>query len=232
MKYLVSGSSSGLGKYLSEHLDNAIGFGRNENLDFDTSYETAIVHCAFNKENVVSDYYKYLEDNIFLTKHLLENLKYKKFVYISSVDIYSEDQNMYSTFKRFSESIVEKFPNTLILRCPTLLGSTMKPNHIHKIKDEVEKLSLSEQSTFCYMNMSKIAQFLLDDISQYRGAIDFVPRDFTKLSEVKEYFKSSTNLGAYTYKTHTDKFINPIYKLDEKYSWSSFDNFQEYVQSM
>jgi len=232
MKYLVSGSSSGLGKYLLANLDDAKGFGRNENLDFDTSYETTIVHCAFNKENTISDYYKYLEDNIFLTKNLLEDLKYKKFVYISSVDVYAEDQNMYSTFKRFSESIVDKFPNTLILRCPTLIGNTMKPNHIHKIKDQIENLSLSENSTFCYVNMSKIASFLFDNIAEYSGVIDFVPKDFTRLSEVKEYFKSSTNLGNYTYKTHIDKFINPVYKLQEKYSWNSFDNFKEYVQSM
>ena len=71
-----------------------------------------------------------------------------------------------------------------------------------------------------------------DNIAEYSGVIDFVPKDFTKLSEVREYFKSSTSLGAYTYKTHIDKFINPVYKLQEKFSWNSFDNFREYVQSM
>ena len=231
MKYLVSGKNSGLGKFLFDNLDECQGFGRNDSLAFDTNSETTIIHCAFNKSNTVDDYYKYLDDNIFLTKSMLEDLAYKKFVYISSIDVYSEDKNIYATFKKFSESIVEKFPNTLILRCPTLIGNTMKPNHIHKIKEQVESLSLSEKSTFCYMNMQNIKDFLSEDLSNFSGVIDFVPIDKTELSEVKTFFKSSTKLGNYTYTTHTEHFQNPIYNLGEKYNWKSFDNFVRYVSS-
>ena len=163
---------------------------------------------------------------------MLENCQYKKFVYISSIDVYSEDQNLYSTFKKFAESIVEKFPNTLILRCPTLLGYTMKPNHIHKIKEEVDNITLSEHSTFCYMNMEKIKDFLSDDLTSHNGIIDFVPIDETKLYQIKEYFKSNTELGNYTYKSQTGRYVNPIYNLGENYKWSSFDNFKEYVASI
>lgn len=232
MKYLVSGNSSGLGKYLYENLEDCSGFGRNDSLDFDTKSETTIVHCAFNKSNKIDDYYKYLNDNIFLTQYLLENCQYKKFVYISSIEVYSEDQNLYSTFKKFAESVVAKFPNTLILRCPTLLGYTMKPNHIHKIKEEVDNITLSEHSTFCYMNMEKIKDFLSNDIVSHNGIIDFVPTDETKLHEIKEYFKSKTELGNYTYKSNTGSYVNPIYNLGENYKWSSFDNFVEYVASI
>ena len=232
MKYLVSGNSSGLGKYLYENLEDCSGFGRNDSLDFNTKSETTIIHCAFNKLNKIDDYYKYLNDNIFLTQYLLENCQYKKFVYISSIDVYSEDQNFYSTFKKFAESLVKKFPNTLILRCPTLLGYTMKPNHIHKIKEEVDNITLSEHSTFCYMNMEKIKDFLSNDIASHNGVIDFVPTDETKLHEIKEYFKSNTKLGNYTYKSQTGSYVNPIYNLGENYKWSSFDNFAKYVASI
>ena len=79
-RFLITGVGSGLGKYLLDHIPNSVGLKRGEfNLikykDFDT-----IIHCAFNKENIITDYKKYLEDNIFLTQKLLQ-LKYKKFIF-------------------------------------------------------------------------------------------------------------------------------------------------------
>ena len=102
---LITGINSGLGKYLYESLSHSVGLNRSTN--FETikhiEYDT-IIHCAFNKENNISDYKKYLDDNIFLTQRL-KKLKYKKFVYISSVDVYQKTKNLYSHFKVFSETL-------------------------------------------------------------------------------------------------------------------------------
>jgi dTDP-D-glucose 4,6-dehydratase len=60
-KYLVTGIKSGLGKYLYENLPDAHGLDRGGfNLIKDEEYDT-IIHCAFNKENVITDYKKYLD---------------------------------------------------------------------------------------------------------------------------------------------------------------------------
>jgi len=157
-KYLRSGNKSGLGKYLYDNLPKSLGFGRKDfNLvkreDFDT-----IIHCAFNKENNPLNYYQYLEDNIFLTQELL-NLKPKKFIYISTVDVYNPSPTMYGLFKKFAESIVEKDKNALILRCSMMLGPTMKPNHITKLKNNIEQIGLSDESTFNYILMDDILNF-------------------------------------------------------------------------
>ena len=75
-KFLITGIGSGLGKYLFENLPNSIGLSRDTfNLIKNEDYDT-IIHCAFNKENNITDYFKYLEDNIFLTQNLLK-LKYR-----------------------------------------------------------------------------------------------------------------------------------------------------------
>ena len=80
-RFLVTGVNSGLGKYLYENLPNSLGLNRdNFNLIKNEEYDT-IIHCAFNKENIITDYEKYLDDNIFLTQRL-KKLNYKKFVYI------------------------------------------------------------------------------------------------------------------------------------------------------
>ena len=226
-KILVTGIGSGLGKYLFENLPNSLGLSRdNFNLVKDEDIDT-IIHCAFNKENVVTNYKKYLDDNIFLTQRL-KNICAPNFVYISTVDVYQENPTMYAHFKRFSETLLNK--NDLILRCPMMLGSTMKPNHATKLKDNIESLGLSGESQFNYILMSDLLEFFIsEDYKQYKGIIDFVSNDLVKLEDVKQYFNSSTKLGEYVYQNNLD-FQNPIFKLNEKYNKSSFEKIKQYFK--
>jgi len=230
-EYLISGNKSGLGKYLNDNLPDSLGFGRNElNLVKREDFNT-IIHCAFNKEQYqIQDYYKYLQDNIFLTQDLL-NLSHHKFVYISTVDVYQDNPNYYGLFKRFAESIVEKNPNALILRCSMMLGPDMKPNHVTKLKDNVDKLGLSSDSTFNYILMSDILEFFSSgDYLEYSGVVDFISNEVIKLSQVKSYFNSTTELGNYTYESYNLYSMFPIYTLNKKYNKSSLKNLKTYYE--
>ena len=204
MKYIVTGINSGLGKYLHENIPNSLGIDRN-NLDLILSQintDDIIIHCAFNKTNDIKDHYDYLHDNIFLTKQLLE--LGNRMIYISSIDVYLQD-NIYSLFKKFGESIVSRYPNTLILRCPALIGKYMKPNHLFKIK-EGQDIGLSGSSTFNYILYSDV----LDIISSKKiGTYDLVSKQNVSLNTVKELFESNSKFGTYLYMT-PNKFTNPI----------------------
>jgi dTDP-4-dehydrorhamnose reductase len=226
-RFLVTGVNSGLGKYLYENLPNSLGLNRdNFNLIKNEEYDT-IIHCAFNKENIITDYEKYLDDNIFLTQRL-KKLNYKNFVYISTVDVYQENPSMYSHFKRFSETLLDE--NDLILRCPMMLGNTMKPNHATKLISNIDSLGLSKDSTFNYILMDDLIEFFSSkDYKQHNGVIDFVSNGLVKLEEVKKYFNSTTKLGEYTYQNNVE-YPNPIFKLDEKYNKSSFDKLKQYFK--
>ena len=226
-RFLITGVGSGLGKYLLDHIPNSVGLKRGEyNLikheDFDT-----IIHCAFNKENIITDYKKYLEDNIFLTQDL-KKLNSTKFVYISTVDVYQENPTMYAHFKRFAETLLE--PEDLILRCPMMLGSTMKPNHATKLKNNIESLGLSEESEFSYLLMDDLVEFFISgDYKPHKGVIDFVPKGTVKLKYVKKHFNSTTQLGEYVYKNSLD-YVNPIYTLNSKYNKTALDNLIKYYE--
>jgi hypothetical protein len=224
-KFLITGIGSGLGKYLYNTIPNSLGLNRNNfNLIKHEDYDT-IIHCAFNKENIITDHKKYLDDNIFLTQRL-KTLNYSKFVYISTVDVYQQNPNMYSTFKQLSETMMDK--KDLILRCPMMLGDTMKPNHATKIKDNIESLGLSGESKFNYLLMSDLLEFFISkDYKQYKGVIDFVANGLVKLEDVKQHFNSTTKLGEYVYENNLE-FTNPIFKLNEKYNKSSLDNLKQY----
>jgi hypothetical protein len=223
--FLITGINSGLGKHLYNNLPNSLGLNR-DNFDSikDESYQT-IIHCAFNKENIITDYKKYLDDNILLTQRL-KNLKYNKFIYISTIDVYQEYHNMYSFFKKFSETLLDD--KDLILRCSMMLGPTMKPNHLTKIKSNIDHISLSKDSTFNYILMDDLVEFFIsNDYLGYSGVIDFVSNSNITLNELKQIINSTTQLGEYTYKSNLE-FTNPIYKLNNKYNKTSINNLKKY----
>lgn len=209
--YLITGVMSGLGEYLAYQLTNGDGLHRYNLLDLSyfTQYDT-VVHCAFNKSNDITNYYEYLSDNIFLTQKLLD-VSYRHFIYISSIDVYNGTNN-YSLFKRFAESVVERKYNTLILRCPMIIGPTMKENHLTKMLcSDNEKLTLSGESTFNYILQKDILEFIRSEkYRELNGIYDLVSNNNVKLKDIKKEFDSTVEFGDYVYET-PNEFKNPIH---------------------
>jgi len=225
MKYLITGINSGLGKYLLKNLPNSLGLDRDNFNEIKNAEFDIIIHCAFNKENVISDYRKYIEDNIFLITKL-QNLRTRKFVYISTIDVYNGPQNTYSLFKIFAESLLNN--NDLCIRCSMLVGDTMKDNHLTKLFKSESNITLSGDSIFNYVLMDDLSNFFLkEDILKLSGTIDFVANDNLKLEEVKILFKSNTNFGNFIYKV-PDYYKFPIYKIYKDYNQSSINNLKKY----
>ena len=83
-------------------------------------------------------------------------------MFISSIDVYQEEDNLYKTSKLMAESIVNKMAtNSLTLRCSAILGETMRKNNFRKIIEDVDpKLSLSGESSFNYILQEDILNFL------------------------------------------------------------------------
>jgi len=230
-KYLVTGVKSGLGKYLYENLPDVNGLDRGGfDLIKDEEYDT-IIHCAFNKAQThadIGDHYGYLDDNIFLTQDLL-TLKYKKFIYISTIDVYPTVQNVYGLFKRLAESVVKQKPGTIILRCSMILGENTKPNHITKLKDGIDRLTLSGQSKFNYILNSDILKFIESySVRCPEGIIDFVANTPAELNEVVSMISPNTELLTYIYDANY-KWVNPIYDTYEEFNKSSLNNLNQYI---
>jgi nucleoside-diphosphate-sugar epimerase len=228
MKYLVTGIKSGLGKYLYENLPDVVGLDRGGfDLIKDKDYDI-IIHCAFNKTIDVEDHYQYLEDNIFLTQKLV-NLNYKKFIYISTIDVYPTEPNLYGLFKRFAESIVEQKPNTTILRCSMILGKDTKPNHVTRLKENTPYIGLSGDSTFNYILNKDILSFIQSYSEKCPGGvIDFVSNDSLKLEITHQTLKSNTQLRQFIYNSDYT-FNNPIYNIYPEFNKSSLDNLKQYI---
>lgn len=214
MKYLITGSSSGLGKYLHDQL-GGITYKRTGTNVGETE---VIIHCAFNRAKEINstNLYQYLSDNIFLTKKLAK-ISHKKFIYISSVDVYPKDNKkhsedevidvnqvseIYGISKLMSESIVRNFSsNFLILRCSALLGKDAKDNSLIKISKETHPtLSLSSQSVFNYILHTDVLEFIKIAIEKdLQGVYNLASSRNIFLSQISKLFGKKVGFGDYIY---------------------------------
>lgn len=233
---LITGTSSGLGKYLSQNL-GCVALTRENKaqvlLDYRNNCFDAIVHCAFNPERKVSDWYQYLQDNILLTKELAM-LPHKKFIYFSSIDIYRDENTNYKLTKLMAESVVQKMATSpLILRCSAILGETMRPNSLAKLLFEKNaKLSLASLSSFNYILQSDILEAVSKAVhTEIEGVVDFVSSTDVFLSDVDEMYGSEASFGSYVYMT--PRLSNAkITKLSPKVNKTSEEVIVEYYNEL
>ena len=177
---LVTGSKSGLGKYLCEEF-KVIGIDRQTDVGkFPKSSVGTIIHCAFSRQSAFTK--SFFDDNILLTRKLLE-IPHDKFIYISSVDVYPSDElhllggweeideigfdkrykprdNLYAVTKLLNEQLISTTSqNFLILRCSGLLGKTGKPNTITKLLNGGQ-LTVTKDSLFNYIGHQDVMRFI------------------------------------------------------------------------
>lgn len=222
MNVLITGTQSGLGKYLSNTIGNTISYNRDaSNADFE-EYKArgvdTIIHCAFNSSKQVNsdNLNSYIKDNVFLTKKL-SKIPHKKFVFISTVDVYPKDnkyhsekelididstKGIYEITKLISESLIQNLcSNYLILRCAALLGKNSKKNSLIKIiKENHPTLTLSADSSLNYILHKDVLKFIRIAIEKnLQGIYNLASSKNITLSQVAKALKKQVHFGNYTY---------------------------------
>ena len=94
-KILITGSKSGLGKFLAKELNvnnNKLFLNRKNYKVINQQSYDFIIHCA-GKRPIYSEndeIYSYYKDNIKLTEKIV-NLRYKKIIFLSTIDVYESN---------------------------------------------------------------------------------------------------------------------------------------------
>jgi len=221
MELLTTGVYSGLGKYIYENL-GGIGLTRylptEEREQLKGRGADIIIHCAANSSRgITSDsLYPYFEDNVLLTKEVV-TFPHKKFIYISSVDVYpkntevhSEDElididyisGIYGITKLISESVVKNHcDNYLILRSSAFLGKYSRMNSLIKVIEDKEcTLSLSDNSILnCVLHSDALDFIKLSIDSDLKGICNLASSENITLSEVADMLGKKVKFGAYFY---------------------------------
>lgn len=218
-RFLITGASSGLGKYLHRNLGGTAWnrqASEKEREKIKKNGADIIIHCAFNSEKDPKDTNQYFEDNVLLTEELTQ-IPHKKFIFISSVDVYPKNSNkhiedeivviknaegLYAKTKLLSEDVVKKnCPNFLILRCSALLGKDSRRNSLIKIiKDGKSTLILSEKSVFNYILHSDVLDFIKLSIrNDLVGIYNLASSKNITLKQVADLVKKKVTFGDYVY---------------------------------
>ena len=208
---VLTGTASGLGKYLHlRYPDSYVIKTKTFEKDIEAISDVdidLIIHCAFDPNIFIDSYSNYLKTNVLYTEKLINSLKPKKFIYISSINVYSEENSDYQLTKLISENIVKKeIEDYLILRCSALTGPTMRESSVGSIvkifRNENPKIRLTSDSTFNYILQSDIFDFVEFSFkNQIHGTFNFVSSNRISLGEIENRYKKPVSFGNYTYKT-------------------------------
>lgn len=221
--FLTTGVNSGLGKYIHEH-SGGYGLSRETSCDEIEKIKSRgvdiIVHCAFNSARNIDarSMPGYLRDNIFLTKDLTL-YPHKKFIFISSVDVYpdngrvhSEDEviltdplsGIYAITKFMAESIVTSASeNHLILRTSALLGKYSRRNSLIKlIEDDPCLLTVSADSSFNYVLHGDLLEFIRFAIkNDLKGIYNVTASSNISAREIANILGKKVTFGNFHYNT-------------------------------
>ena len=251
MNILTTGIQSGIGRYTYENL-GGMGLARNtskvERERIKKTHFKAIIHCAFNSSKTLdpNSPYSYFDDNIFLTKELV-TLKYDKFVYFSTTDVYckntathSENEilnlydpsSIYAATKLTSEAIVkEEAKNYLILRGSTPLGTHSRKNTLMQmIQNEPCTVGLSSASVYNIIIYSDILNFIKYSIEKdLQGVFNLASSSNITLGKVAKVLGKNIQFGKDYYSTGNidNTKIASIFPVFKK---SSEDNLLQYLK--
>lgn len=221
LKILVTGAGSGAGKFLAgyfngtgmtmENAERVLETAKAENPD-------VIIHAAFNQAYQVSlsSLNALMEDNLFLTERLLD-LNPGKFVYFSTVDVYAKDKKIhdekedlavgensspYALMKMMAEArVMAKRPESLILRCTSLLGEWMRKNSFTRLfEEDAPRLSLSPDSQMNYVRVSDVGAWIKTALEKgLCGIYNIASAQNVAVSEIGKALGKEVVYGSYRY---------------------------------
>ncbi|BBO79756.1 hypothetical protein DSCO28_03220 [Desulfosarcina ovata subsp. sediminis] len=252
-KYLITGTSSGLGKYLLEEIGGEAFIRNNHNalISNQNRHFFGIIHCATDARNFVlsNELINYYQSHIELTKNLL-SIPHDHFIFISSVEVYAEQfllnsesdvhrvpsypvrnetNLLYGVFKLLAEKIVqEKSNKALILRPTSIVGRTMRKNNIQKLlSNSQQPISLHPDSSYNLVSMQQIKDFIkLSMDKNISGIFNIGANDNASLKEIAKFIGGEPKFGDHI---HNVKRINTnkILQYSKMFDKSTLDIAQK-----
>ena len=214
---IITGAGSGLGKYLRKYFQ-VQGLVRNSSLDL-INNKSVVVHCAYNNKKLTNDKDNELyEDNVILTKRILEKSP-AIIVYMSSIEVYldkeknnheddelkdSKYNDLYAEYKYLSECLIKNYSGkNIIFRMPLLLSTESRDNTVKKVIDSYDgKLSLNEKSNFyciSYDDVARTISALLEN--NIFGTFNLCPNKKITLNHIKKLSQTNPRFGDYVYES-------------------------------
>jgi len=214
----ISGTSSGLGKFLFKSINNSKKFYRNKKSKINK--DSILIHTAFfikkineNKKDFDVNYQQTLDlcDKI-------EKYDFKTIIFISTIDVNQNNssKNSYVILKKKIENKIKKRENFYIFRCGFFIGKPMKKNSIYKLIRAKLKtnISLSEKSSVYLTSYEDILNGVKKIIKQKK----IINGIYNLISNEKFYLNTfkNKNIVFGNYKLSYKKISNAKYEKNFK----------------
>lgn len=231
IRCLISGTKSGIGKFLSHELPKAERFDRKAPISkYKKKDYDIIIHCAYDGDllNGHKNLFNQSISNIKLVEDLCD-IECKIFIFFSSVDVYplNFDGNLsnfklgfgnyhtrHAFFKMIGESIVlSKIKNYLILRPTLMVGKDARLSTVTNIIcGKKGPYSLTKTSRFNIITHDQIFFCIQAALRRNKtGIINlFSDLEFSLEELAKQVKNENISWGKFEYKTPKIKEINPI----------------------
>jgi nucleoside-diphosphate-sugar epimerase len=218
-RLLVTGAASGLGAAVHRALGGTAMTRATPwaEIAAGAPYD-AIVHCAFGSQKLVTpaNAHAYLDDNLLLTERLTA-LPHRKFVFISSIDIYpvprqgareDDDYDLarlsgpYPFAKLFSDALVRaRCANHLILRPASLLGPAMRPSTTLRVLTErAPRVFLHPDSRFNFVLHDDVAAFIARALAEdFTGVFNAASTGAIRLGDMAGRLGLAVSFGEHIY---------------------------------
>ena len=242
-KILVTGTSSGLGKFLSKKFNSYKFKRKNTSRSILNKKWKLIIHCAYDSKSYnIDNFKKYFDDNIVLS-NTVSRLEGKK-IFISTAQVYENNKinkrkendqilhNKLSTYP-LSKIVCESFFNrkgNIILRVGSMVGLSMRRNTIKKIiTDNKVNINLNKKSKFSFVSYDEIYE-IIKILLKYKkdGIYNVVRNDLINLQYISKKINKHVTYGKYYFEcTKASNFkINKFYNLNKE---SSFDIIKKFI---
>ena len=244
---LVSGASSGLGKYLKNKFSATKYIRKKKNLTYLQKYWDLIIICGFYTGTLKSGY----EESYSHVKKLI-SLKCKKIIFISSLGINflkyqtkfrhfknKKQLKMYALSKYKCEKLCLKKNKTLVLRLSNIVGPKkyMRKSDLKNfIYHKNPKIKYLQTSKFSLTDFEEIAEFIkIAEKKKYLGVHNLFRKNMVSLKEASEKLKKRASFGNLYFESF-GKFTFPTTKTKptKLYNFKkkrSFEVFKKYLSN-
>lgn len=191
---LISGTSSGFGKYLLEETKGT-AFKRECRLENFSS--DVIIHCAWGQD--ISSLEQYVTNAINLAKELVK-IPHKQFVFISSIDVYPKNDKLWTEYDKIDirdvcgiygvtkliveDIILKTATNPLIIRPSILLGPYTRGAIKTVATSSKPEIRTSTWSDYNLVLYSDLLDFIKYSHGKLDGVFNFTSRKNVKLHEL------------------------------------------------
>jgi len=206
----ISGTSSGLGKFLIKSIKNSKKFYRNKKNTIKKN--SILIHSAFfkKKNNESKKNFKINKNQTLSLYKKIKKYNFETIILISTIDIYQTDssKNSYIVLKKKLETEIKKRKKFYIFRCGLLIGKQMKRNSVYKLirAKSKTKIPLSSKSSVYLTSYKDILTGIKKIIEQKKIKND----TYNLVSKTKFYFKNFENKNIFfgNYKLNYKKINN------------------------